>query len=399
MTKICRISTAKPVLANKGKFLVLSGLVKEVKSDVNKCIQLLWDSPQVPSLPGKHITEQLDSGSSWIRQVAAKQASSVVRSITSKQKKALWRQDNGKKLKKYQQEILNGTKIPTWDGNIELDCRFVDIQKADTSNHPGTDLWLRIRIPKKNAIFVPLKYTNHMKDLVRRGFEMKVNCCRLNKDGSIGLYFYKEVQEKQGDSWVGVDAGMNKAVVTSDGVFESTHKTGHLIKGILAKIQHKFNHRPVKQRACTRYSKAIKKLITELNNQINYSVKNDISWDHQDVLVYENLTNLKTGKRRKTRANLAWRYPVIKSRLEMTAAEHGVRAVSVSPAYTSQTCSCCGHRDEKNRDGEAFVCQRCGLRADADLNAAINILRRGANSPSRSAVKRKQKKSGSVQQT
>ena len=47
----------------------------------------------------------------------------------------------------------------------------------------------------------------------------------------------------------------------------------------------------------------------------------------------------------------------------------------VNPAYTSQRCSRCGHVDKSNRPSQAvFACGACGFRANADHNAAINIL-------------------------
>lgn len=55
----------------------------------------------------------------------------------------------------------------------------------------------------------------------------------------------------------------------------------------------------------------------------------------------------------------------------------GREFIQVDPAYTSQTCSTCGHRKEANRNGKAFHCLSCGHRADADVNAAANILRAG----------------------
>jgi ribosomal protein L37AE/L43A len=46
----------------------------------------------------------------------------------------------------------------------------------------------------------------------------------------------------------------------------------------------------------------------------------------------------------------------------------------VDPAYTSQTCNACGHRDPKNRESQAvFRCRACGHTAHADVNAARNI--------------------------
>ena len=56
---------------------------------------------------------------------------------------------------------------------------------------------------------------------------------------------------------------------------------------------------------------------------------------------------------------------------------NGGRLVLVPAAYTSQTCHKCGHVAKENRDSQAvFKCVRCGYRANADINAAKNILGR-----------------------
>ena len=57
--------------------------------------------------------------------------------------------------------------------------------------------------------------------------------------------------------------------------------------------------------------------------------------------------------------------------------ERGGTLIKVTPAFTSQTCSACGAIDARSRESQAsFDCVHCGYRAHADVNAAINILRR-----------------------
>ena len=54
------------------------------------------------------------------------------------------------------------------------------------------------------------------------------------------------------------------------------------------------------------------------------------------------------------------------------------RLIEVHPAYTSQTCSQCGHVEKENRKSQArFQCVSCGFASNADTNAAINIRRLG----------------------
>ncbi len=53
------------------------------------------------------------------------------------------------------------------------------------------------------------------------------------------------------------------------------------------------------------------------------------------------------------------------------------QVVQVSAAYTSQTCSQCGHRAKENRTAQSrFCCIRCQFQINADWNAALNILER-----------------------
>ena len=50
------------------------------------------------------------------------------------------------------------------------------------------------------------------------------------------------------------------------------------------------------------------------------------------------------------------------------------RVEEVSPAYTSQCCSACGHVASENRESQAvFRCAACDFACSADVNAARNI--------------------------
>ena len=65
-------------------------------------------------------------------------------------------------------------------------------------------------------------------------------------------------------------------------------------------------------------------------------------------------------------------------RLELNLAYKAGELVQVDAAYTSQTCAVCQHVDKESRKTQAvFQCTACGHTANADHNAAINILARG----------------------
>ncbi len=59
------------------------------------------------------------------------------------------------------------------------------------------------------------------------------------------------------------------------------------------------------------------------------------------------------------------------------AEEAGRTAIKINPAYTSQTCSGCGHRQKMPLAERVFDCPCCHLQIDRDLNASKNILSLG----------------------
>jgi transposase len=83
------------------------------------------------------------------------------------------------------------------------------------------------------------------------------------------------------------------------------------------------------------------------------------------------LANRGRAKAGLNRGILANGWGELVSRLEQKAAG---RVEKVKAAYTSQTCSACGHCAPDNRENQAvFRCVACGHQANADVNAAVNI--------------------------
>ena len=74
----------------------------------------------------------------------------------------------------------------------------------------------------------------------------------------------------------------------------------------------------------------------------------------------------------------SWAFAQLGQYIAYKAALAGMPVVYVDPAYTSQTCSACGHVSKKNRPDQAtFCCTSCGFAEHADVNAARNIAARG----------------------
>jgi putative transposase len=77
----------------------------------------------------------------------------------------------------------------------------------------------------------------------------------------------------------------------------------------------------------------------------------------------------------KSMSDAAW--SAFFDQLAAKAEEAGRHLIRVNPAYTSQTCSGCGHRQKMPLSERTSHCPCCLLSIDRDLNAALNILALG----------------------
>ena len=77
------------------------------------------------------------------------------------------------------------------------------------------------------------------------------------------------------------------------------------------------------------------------------------------------------------RSILAQGWGMFTGMLRYKLAERGGELVLVDPRNTSRRCPACGHTVAENRRKSRFRCVACGHEADADLNAALNILAAG----------------------
>jgi putative transposase len=97
------------------------------------------------------------------------------------------------------------------------------------------------------------------------------------------------------------------------------------------------------------------------------------------ALALEDLTGIRerTTVRRENRYERhSWAFYQLRMYIAYKAAWASVDVRFVGSAYTSRTCSECGHCEKANRQTQAsFRCKQCGFCCNADVNAAINILR------------------------
>lgn len=107
-------------------------------------------------------------------------------------------------------------------------------------------------------------------------------------------------------------------------------------------------------------------------------------------IALENLKGIRkrVRARREQRRNLHnWSFHQLLQFINYKAELAGIPVVMLDPAYSSQTCSNCGHISKSNRKSQsAFLCQSCGYADHADTNAARNLSRWAVCKPAKRLV-------------
>ena len=108
--------------------------------------------------------------------------------------------------------------------------------------------------------------------------------------------------------------------------------------------------------------------------------------EHEDCgqVIIENLKCVKYKSKFSKKFNnklQRWSYIKVMNKFESLSETEGFQLIKVPPAYTSQRCHVCNTVDKSSRQGEVYHCKTCGGTFDADINAAINILRLGVYGP------------------
>lgn len=102
----------------------------------------------------------------------------------------------------------------------------------------------------------------------------------------------------------------------------------------------------------------------------------ELAVEHLPCVIYmEDLTGYREGSED---AIHDWPYRSFQEKVVYKAKEEGIPVEFVDPANTSRKCNKCGFVSEDNRvSRDDFECQDCGYTNHADVNASINIARRG----------------------
>ena len=203
----------------------------------------------------------------------------------------------------------------------------------------------------------------------------------LRKDGKWFLLVTVDVPEATPvpiSDFLGVDFGIAKIAADSDGTIHS----GEPVERVRRK--HNLQRKRLGQRNSRGAKKKLKRLAgkeARFRKQENHRISKELVAAAKGTgrgIAVEDLDGIRdrlpAWSRDLRNKRSGWSFHQLFSFLSYKAALAGVPIQKGNARYTSQTCSVCGHCEADNRKSqEKFLCVSCGHRANADVNAALNI--------------------------
>lgn len=245
---------------------------------------------------------------------------------------------------------------------------------------------IRITTLKKNH---PLQVEFQSYDKLVDMFDSYEVCdpCLFVKGNVIWIGFpfrtpIKTVIENQTST--GVDLGINRVAVTSDGIiFRDKHYNG--LKRRVRHLKRELNSKNDLRKGGKGKTKAIRRKLKSLRNkERNLSKHADHCLSKQivetssgNVIVFENLKGIKTNTKKGNKFNNKQSqipYYMIKEFTTYKAQQSGKKVVTVNPAYTSQIDFRTGKKDGTRQKGRYVGAD--GKVLNADINASLNIAKR-----------------------
>ncbi len=197
-------------------------------------------------------------------------------------------------------------------------------------------------------------------------------------------------------SAIGLDMGISKLLTTSDGQTIKPKNSFKANQIKLATLQRQLSRKVLFIANWKKQNRKIQKLhhhIANIRHDYLHKITTTISKNHAMIacedLKVANMSKSASGTKEKKGRHVKAKSGLNKSildqgwgmmvnMLEYKQQWQGGLLIKVNPRYTSQTCFECKHIAKENSRTQAnFDCVKCGHKANADVNAAKNILAAG----------------------
>jgi putative transposase len=257
------------------------------------------------------------------------------------------------------------------------------MMKMDVRNYSLNYSILSLPFRKGERVLVPIRYGDYQRSFLLDQ-TLKRGSVTVTED-SVIISFSKEVPRMVPQGRVGIDLN-EKSVVISEGTKYDLSEVARLHTEYGVRRRDFFEGHPNDNRVKKKFAssrrekKRVRQFLHRTAKEIVESAKSK-----GQAIVLEKLKGIRyahnkgNGEGKSVRRKIAqWPFHVLQAYIVYKANWEGVQVEFVSPARTSQTCSNCKFVNKKLKlfDRE-WRCPSCGATLDRDLNAAINIERRG----------------------
>jgi len=234
--------------------------------------------------------------------------------------------------------------------------------------------------------FLRISKVGAVKIVLHRPIEGKIKTCTIRRTPTHKWYASVSCEVKQpkplreNKTQVGIDVGLTTFATLSTGEAVDNPRFFRTDEKELAKVQRKFS----KTEKGTPERQKRRKPVARIHERIAFRRKNfayqtaNKTINKFGFIAVEDLEvnhMVHNSCLAKSISDAAW--SLFFTLLFFKAANAGRTIVKVNPAYTSQTCSGCGHRQKLDLQERVYRCPCCQLVLNRDLNAARNILTLG----------------------
>jgi putative transposase len=175
---------------------------------------------------------------------------------------------------------------------------------------------------------------------------------------------------------LGVDLGVKRVAVTSDNTFHTAKFIRHKKRAFQAtrsSLQANGSRRA--KRVLREVSGREARFINDVNHCISKQIVCQAKATKQRIVLEELAGIIARAGRFMFKHLHGWSFADLRAKIEYKALAAGVECVTVDPRCTSIGCSRCLHIGSRPNQS-TFTCGHCGMRINADLNAARGIAKR-----------------------
>jgi len=252
----------------------------------------------------------------------------------------------------------------------------------------------RSRRNGKRLVVLRLSHLGVFKLIIHRDFpleKVKRVAVKLTRSGKVYVSFIVENHEfpklPNTGRAVGIDVGVEKLLVTSDGEFlpnlrpyeKALNKVRRLHKALSRKKFLSHNWFKAKMKLAEAYEH-----LANLRRDL-YMKLGKYFAEHYDAVVMEDIhvKQLVGGASRGLRRSLQnAAFGMMRTVIRYQVGKYGKEVVLVDPRDSSKTCAKCGYvKIDLALSDRVFECPRCGWRADRDYNSSLNHLKHAGWEP------------------